>query len=285
MAAQQSQKDFFAILGLDEKAGPEELRRVYLSMAVKYHPDRNPDDPKAEERFKDISQAYAVLSDPASRARYERLRPRRKAESSSTSTGKAKPEPPKTKNEAGRKTDSQQSEAKPENNGPAGTAPEPDQAEFDEILTSFFKSGKGRETLRDLEGAFGKAGLKFKMNDVSKWLKARSQRKPAAPSTLKKSFLEHLVDRLPGAKARSRKKAARYDISYSLSLTSQTASTGTSVEISYIRDEQPQRLSVKIPAGTKSGTKLRLAGQGLLKPDQSRGDLILNILVNEQNVF
>ncbi len=59
-----SGKELYAILGLDEKAGPEELRRAYLSLAVKYHPDRNPGDPAAEERFKDISQAYAILSDP-----------------------------------------------------------------------------------------------------------------------------------------------------------------------------------------------------------------------------
>ncbi len=73
-------KELYAILGVSEKAGPEELRRAYLSLAVKYHPYRNPGDPAAEERFKDISQAYAILSDPAARARYERLRPKKSAQ-------------------------------------------------------------------------------------------------------------------------------------------------------------------------------------------------------------
>jgi len=51
----------------------EEIKKAYRRMAIRYHPDRNPDDPHAEERFKEASEAYAVLSDPEKRGRYDRL--------------------------------------------------------------------------------------------------------------------------------------------------------------------------------------------------------------------
>lgn len=66
--------ELYAVLGVEETAGPEELRRAYLALAVKYHPDRNSGNPEAEERFKAISEAYAVLSDPTAKARYWRMR-------------------------------------------------------------------------------------------------------------------------------------------------------------------------------------------------------------------
>ena len=66
-------KDYYKILGVDRKADEEELKRVYRKLALKHHPDKNPGDKKAEDRFKEINEAYDVLSDPAKRARYDRL--------------------------------------------------------------------------------------------------------------------------------------------------------------------------------------------------------------------
>ena len=61
--------DFYAILGLAPGAVQDDLRKAYLRLALKYHPDRNPGNAAAEERFKSISHAYAILSDPAERTR------------------------------------------------------------------------------------------------------------------------------------------------------------------------------------------------------------------------
>ena len=66
-------KDYYQTLGVARNASDEEIRKAYRKLAMKYHPDRNPDDKQAEERFKEINEAYQVLNDPDKRAHYDRL--------------------------------------------------------------------------------------------------------------------------------------------------------------------------------------------------------------------
>jgi curved DNA-binding protein CbpA len=65
--------DFYSVLGIPPDCGADGMRAAYLRLALRYHPDRNPGDRASEERFKTVSQAYAVLRDPAARTRYDRL--------------------------------------------------------------------------------------------------------------------------------------------------------------------------------------------------------------------
>ncbi|WP_110589888.1 DnaJ C-terminal domain-containing protein [Microbacterium suaedae] len=67
-------KDFYKILGVSKDVGDAELKKVYRKLARKYHPDSNPGDQAAEAKFKDISEAYSVLSDPEQRKEYDELR-------------------------------------------------------------------------------------------------------------------------------------------------------------------------------------------------------------------
>lgn len=68
------EKDFYAILGVSKDVSDAELKKVYRKLARTYHPDANPDDKDAEKKFKDISEAYSVLSDPKERAEYDQIR-------------------------------------------------------------------------------------------------------------------------------------------------------------------------------------------------------------------
>jgi molecular chaperone DnaJ len=68
------EKDFYKTLGVEHESSPEEIKKAYRKLAQKHHPDANPDDPSAEERFKEISEAYATLSDPEQRKEYDQVR-------------------------------------------------------------------------------------------------------------------------------------------------------------------------------------------------------------------
>jgi molecular chaperone DnaJ len=69
-----AQKDFYAVLGLTSKATADEIKKAYRKLAKQYHPDANSSDPKAAERFKEISEAHNVLGDPEKRKKYDEMR-------------------------------------------------------------------------------------------------------------------------------------------------------------------------------------------------------------------
>ncbi len=66
-------KDYYELLGVGRKASEEELKKAYRKLALKYHPDRNPGDKQAEEKFKEVSEAYQVLTDPQKKAQYDQF--------------------------------------------------------------------------------------------------------------------------------------------------------------------------------------------------------------------
>ena len=66
--------DLYSTLGVDEKVSQEELKKAYRKLAKKYHPDANPGDKKAEERFKEISEAYDILGSKDKREQYDQIR-------------------------------------------------------------------------------------------------------------------------------------------------------------------------------------------------------------------
>jgi len=68
-----SKRDYYEVLGIGREAGGTDIKKAYRNKAMKYHPDRNPGDSKAEELFKEASEAYQVLSEPEKRSAYDRF--------------------------------------------------------------------------------------------------------------------------------------------------------------------------------------------------------------------
>ncbi|MFM8758229.1 MAG: molecular chaperone DnaJ, partial [Methylophilaceae bacterium] len=68
-----AKRDYYEVLGLNRDASEEDIKKAYRKLAMKYHPDRNPDNPKAEESFKEAKEAYEILSDGQKRAAYDQF--------------------------------------------------------------------------------------------------------------------------------------------------------------------------------------------------------------------
>ena len=66
-----AKRDYYEVLGVDKNASSNDIKKAYRKLAIKYHPDRNPGDSKAEEKFKEAAEAYSVLNDPEKRKQYD----------------------------------------------------------------------------------------------------------------------------------------------------------------------------------------------------------------------
>ena len=68
-----AKRDYYEVLGVDKNASEDEIKKAYRKLAIKYHPDKNPDDKNAEEKFKEAAEAYDVLHDPNKRKQYDQF--------------------------------------------------------------------------------------------------------------------------------------------------------------------------------------------------------------------
>ena len=68
-----AKRDFYDVLGVNKNASPEELKSAYRKLAVKHHPDKNPGDKASEEKFKEASEAYSILSDDSKKTNYDQF--------------------------------------------------------------------------------------------------------------------------------------------------------------------------------------------------------------------
>lgn len=216
-------KDYYQILGVDRNAGEQEIKRAYRKLARKYHPDINPGDKAAETRFKEINEAYEVLSDKDKRSKYDRFGRDWQRYEQATGAGGA--------GGAGGF----------DWNAYGGNA----NFDFQDIFETFFGGGGGGGGAR---------------------------RRGAGPGAGPGGFGMHMDGQ---------------DIEHSVDITLEEAFSGTQRRVQFTNpDGTPRFITVKIPVGADTGTKVRVPGEGGAGAGGGRrGDLLLLVRLQPHQRF
>jgi curved DNA-binding protein len=204
-------KDYYKILGVSRGASADEIKGAYRKLALQYHPDRNPGDKQAEERFKEMNEAYQVLSDPQKRARYDQL---------------------------GESYSQWQQNGTPGNFNWGQWTSRPGMQEVN--LDDLFGDGAFSDFFRSIFGGMG----------AGQPVRGRSARGAAS---IQQPVSISLKEAYGG--------------------TTRTLQTGN------------RRVEVKIPAGARTGTKIRVPGAGPAGTDGKPADLYLIMDVKEDTAF
>lgn len=289
MEVMKDLKDYYHILGVEKSASPETIKKAYRKLAVQYHPDHNPGNTAAEERFKEISEAYAVLSDQTKRNQYDHAQtantgqgPRQRSDFTFTE---------EEFREIFRRAFARQ-EFQDLVNDLNRSGIKFDEKFFDRVFFGgrgmyfggVFFTGPGRGRGRGRGRMHKDAGPDYRTSFSQT---ARERQTRVAPAT---TVHPTIGERIKGKLTRGLSSLARkiglpapasialdMDINFNLTLKSAQAIEGTEIQLEYKRDGRPQKVSVKIPPGTRDGATLRLKNMGRRINDNASGDLFLHI--------
>ena len=284
-------KDYYKILGVDKKATQPEIKKKFRKLALKYHPDKNPDDKAAEDKFKDVNEAYEVLGDPEKRKKYDELGANWKQYEHFRNAG--------AHAGGGGQRQYHYSGDFSDFFGQGGGG-------FSDFFNSFFGGGGFSGT----RGAFTGEENPFERQQ------RRTSRRPSSQATLPLSFEEAFhgvakVVQIDGEKVRMNIKPGAYNgqklklrgkgqgggdliitlqvappagyqvdglnLTKTVAVDLYTAVLGGKIEV----DTPHGRVNMPITKGTQSGKKLRLKGKGLPDYDQKGkyGDLVLEVRI------
>ncbi len=242
-------KDYYRTLGIGKNATKEEIKRAFRKLARKYHPDVNPDEAKSGEKFKEINEAYGILSDDKKREMYDKF-------------GVVEGDPSSYQQYGGIPRGGQQYRSPDGSTYYYSTSGDSGGFDFSEI---FGKGGKSRSS-------YGSGGFDF-FNDLGDIFDVFT--KQGTSSRVREGgFSNHPVE--------------GEDLRYDMEIDFMNAFYGGESKISY-RDPttgQQTTLTVKIPRGIKDQQKLRLKGKGMAGMNGGpTGDLYINVNVKPHPTF
>ncbi len=261
----RNSKDYYKILEISSKATPEEIKKSYRKLAIKFHPDHNSGDPNCEDKFKEITEAYAVLIDPKKREQYDRFRSGFTSGSSHSNQSDFHYSHEDLFENMFRQAFSRQvfEELNREFNK-SGYRSGPDF--FSKVLFNGALNGLPR-LLSFLPGPFGRIGsILMLITTVGKVFFPKTQGTQTPRSSIWNSIKESV--KLGGS-------PANLDVEFNLKIPFSSIKEGTKKEISYKTNRQAERLLINIPASIKPGQKLRIKEKGHWGENEIRGDLIL----------
>lgn len=263
------EKDYYQILGVPRKASLAEIKKAYRKLARKYHPDLNPGDKAAEARFKEIQEAYAVLSDPKKRAQYDQF----------GFVGNVPPGAEQTSTFSGFE---------------GFDFSDYGSASFRDLFESFFG---GRMTRPASEAERGedlhytmKLGFEDAINGVQTkiWL---TRLVPCSACGGRGYVSSSGPTRCPSCGGRGRTTIQRGFMRFSTECpecggTGRRAGVACSVCYGEGRVQASETINVRIPAGVDTGSKVRIAGKGNAgRRGGAAGDLYISIEVSPHSLF
>jgi len=261
-------KDYYEILGVTPTSSDDEIRKNYRQLAMQHHPDRNPDDPGAEEKFKEIAEAYGVLTDPLKRRQYDAFR---------ASGGKQYQD-----SSEGGFNYSQEDILRDLFQDPHF------QQLFQGLLREFQRSGF-RANPKFIKQSFfgGKGGILFGGLFLFGSLAGPALMRSAKKSLPeKKSLLKNVGNAVGSLLGSSKQKhvekpsppqpSQEHDVLYITPLDPDELQQGKVVQVVSQGPDGQEMLRVTIPPGSRAGQKLRLRGKGK-KGLSGRGDLYLQL--------
>jgi molecular chaperone DnaJ len=255
-------EDYYDILGISKNASAAEIKKAYRKLAIKYHPDKNPDDPKAEEMFKKAAEAYEVLSNPEKKAKYDQF-----GHSAFDGSG-----------------------------GFGGGGMDMDDifSQFGDIFGSAFGGqgggfsgfgGFGRQGQARSKGSNLRIRVKLNMEDVAKGVekKIKVKRKKKSSDTTYKTCStcggSGQVTRVTNTILGRMQTASPCSSCQGTGQIIDNKGVGTDAHGLITEDEL---VSIKIPAGVEDGMQLKVSGKGNEAPGNGiAGDLIVLIQVEE----